>query len=53
MLGALRVGLRPREAEEAPCFHLDIVEVTEVASVGDDVEQVAVLTGCGIGLMCS
>jgi hypothetical protein len=29
------------------------VEIIEITNVADDVEQVAMLTGCGIGLMCS
>ncbi|MGE0233487.1 MAG: hypothetical protein AB7S46_17055, partial [Flavobacteriaceae bacterium] len=45
------VGLRPRQAEEPSRFGLDIVEIIEVAGPTDNIEQVAMLAGGGIGLM--
>jgi len=43
--------LRSRKAQEAPCFRLDVAEVVERASRADDIEQVAMLAGRGVGLM--
>jgi len=40
-----------RQAEKTPGFLGDIVEFDEAASLADDVEEIAVLTGGGIGLM--
>jgi hypothetical protein len=45
--------LRPRQAEEAPCLRLDVVEITETTHMADDVEQIAMLAGGRICLMCS
>ncbi len=41
------------QAEEASCLIEDIAQASEAAVDGDQVEQIAMLAGGGIGLMCS
>jgi hypothetical protein len=50
-LRALHVDLRPRQAEEAARLRLNIMEIIKTTNVADDVKQVAMLAGGGIGLM--
>jgi hypothetical protein len=49
----LRHGCRigPWQAEKASCFVGDIAEIEKAAALADDVEQVTMLAGGGIGLM--
>jgi len=46
-----RFGMR--QAQEAACFVGDVMEVDEATAFADDIEEVAMLAGCGVGLMCS
>ena len=41
--------VRPRQTQEAPRFVGNVAEVEEAAALADDVEQVAVLAGGGVG----
>jgi hypothetical protein len=49
----ISLRLRSRQAEEAPGLIGDVVEVGKAAAFADDVEEIAVLAGGGVGLMCS
>jgi hypothetical protein len=49
----MSLRFRSRQAEEAPGLIGDIVEVGKTAAVADEVEEIAVLAGGGVGLMCS
>lgn len=40
-------------AEEEPSLVGDILEVDEAAALADDVEEVSMLAGSGVCLMCS
>ena len=42
-----------RQAQEAAGLVGDVVEVDEAAAFADDIEQVPMLAGRGVGLMCS
>ena len=42
-----------RQAEKGPRFVGNVREVGETQRSADDVEEIAVLAGGGIGLMCS
>jgi hypothetical protein len=42
-----------RQAEEVPGLVGDVLEVDQAAAFTNDVEQVAMLAGGGVGLMCS
>jgi hypothetical protein len=50
---AYQVGFRlwSRQAEEAPGLNGDVVEIDKAAARADDVEQIAMLAGGGVGLM--
>ena len=50
-LGRYRVG--PWEAEEHPRFIERVAQAIKAAIEGDEVEQIAMFAGCGIGLMFS
>jgi len=43
----------PWRGEEGSCLVEDIAQAIEAAVHGDEVEQIAVLAGGGVGLMCS
>ena len=43
------LGFAARQAEEAAGLIGDIVEVDQAAAFADDVEQIAMLAGCGVG----
>ena len=47
------VRFRSWQPEEASCFASHVAEIDEAAAFADDVEQIAVLAGGGVGLMCS
>jgi hypothetical protein len=49
----MSLRLSSRQAEEASCLVGDVMEVGKAAAVADDVEEIAVLAGGGVGLMCS
>jgi hypothetical protein len=49
----LTLGLRMRQAQEVPSLVGDVLEVDQAAAFTNDVEQVAMLAGGGVGLMCS
>ena len=46
---SIRLGLRVRQAEEAARLIGDVLEVDQAAAFPDDVEQVAMLAGGGVG----
>jgi hypothetical protein len=41
------------QTEEATCFIRDILKVDEPATFADNIQQVAMLAGGGVRLMCS
>ena len=45
--------LEPRQAQKATGLGEDVAELNEPAAFPDHVEQIAVLTGGRVGLMCS
>jgi hypothetical protein len=47
----LRLGLGARQAQEPARFVGNVAEVDEAAGLADDVEQIAMLAGGGVGLM--
>ena len=47
------IRLGSRQAEKAPGLVGDVAEVDEAAAFADEVEQIAMLAGGGVGLMCS
>ena len=50
---AVRIRFGPWQPEELSCFGCDVAEIDEAAAFADDVEEITVLAGSGIGLMCS
>ncbi len=51
----MRYELRFRagQLEKPPCLLGDVPEVVETKAMPNDVQEIAMLTGRGIGLMCS
>jgi hypothetical protein len=45
--------LRSWHGEKAPGLVGDVVEVDKAAALADDVEEIAVVAGRRVGLMCS
>ena len=45
--------LRSWHGEKAPGFVSDVVEVDKATAFADDVEEIAVVAGRRVGLMCS
>jgi len=45
--------VRARQGQEAARLVGDVVEIQKAAAFADDVEEIAVLAGGGVGLMCS
>jgi hypothetical protein len=46
-----RLRFGTRQLQETPCFPRDLAEVAKPKAFPDDVEQIAVLGGRGVGLM--
>ena len=47
----LSLWLQSRQAEEASCLIGDVVEVDQATTLADDVEEIAMFAGGGVGLM--
>jgi hypothetical protein len=53
LLATIGLPLGPRQAQEGSGFVEHVAKAIEPPVHGDQVEQVAMLSGGGVGLMCS
>ena len=49
----VRLWLRSRETEKVACLIGDVAEIGKATALADDIEEVAVIAGRRVGLMCS